>query len=506
MRKTMTVGMLGTLLAIACSSPSATTDGTPGPDGASSSGTDGTTDPGSTDPGSSSGASSSGASSGAPVAANLAVAAVTFRQVGRKGDDLQIDIEGTDTLKRTSAAVVRFLDENDQPVANVVDTDWDGTPDAAEKRFHFEASTMGQASFKGTILVKNAFSSAVKKVSVALEDDAGGHSAAKSASLAIQALRDPNAACDPAKILDRCPAGMACSGTPATCHDGTAPTLSKVVYVGGTNGRMLFKGSDADEDLARLTIEFLDASTQPVAVSMFEGGDATSGIELTATPTTTDGPGFFFDATPSPEFSSQVAKVAATATDKHGFASTRVITARASFMPSKSAGQTCDPDGLDACASGLVCAPGLATAASNTCTSATTVRTKKCAAFAALDPSKGAVRAFGKVEGTSLWDPPDGCTPSEAKGRPEAAIPLRLAKPAKKLTVTTALPETDFDTAVYIVPSCAATTAVSFGCNDDDKGFTSTLVANDVPAGDYTILVESIPARGGHFGVAVTTE
>lgn len=497
MKTRMTLSVVAMLLAVACAPPTAAEDGSS--DGTAS-GDPGT---GEEDPGVGEEASEDPGATDAPVAKNLGITSVTFRQVGRKGEDLLVEIEGTDSLKATSAVVLGFLDANGALVPAAVDTDWDGAPDAAEKRFHFETSTLGKDTFTGTVLVRGAFTASIHGVRAALEDEAGGRSAIKKADIAVQALRDANAACDKTKITDRCPAGMSCSGSPATCQPGVAPSLAKAAYVGGANGRMLFKGIDPDEDVTELSIEFLDASNQPVSVSWFEDGPTTSSIPLY--PTWSEGSSFLFEGIPSPEFAAQVAKIAATATDATGATSTRVISAKSS-LATKSTGQACDPDGLDVCATGLVCAIATASAASPTCTSATTVRTKKCSALPALDPAKGVLRAFGRVEGVSTWDPPAGCIPALATARPEAAVPLKLPKGAAKLTVTTALPETDFDTAVYLIPSCAATNVGALGCNDDEKGFSSTLTVNDVPPGDYTIVVESVPARGGHFGVAVTVE
>ena len=72
--------------------------------------------------------------------------------------------------------------------------------------------------------------------------------------------------------------------------------------------------------------------------------------------------------------------------------------------------------------------------------------------------------------------------------------------------ITTALPETDFDTAVFVVPATATTSAASLGCNDDMQGFSSTLELSNVPAGDYIVVVEAVSPKGGHFGISVTTK
>jgi hypothetical protein len=509
MRKTMSLGMLGfgTALALACSAPAPDGDTAEKPgempgDGTSSGEvanpvTDPVPDPG---PGPEPG------SSGGPIAANLAITQVTFRQAGRRGDGLFFEVKGRDSLKNTSAVIVELLSTSGEPV-KAFDTDWDGVIDSGTRRFHFDATTIGQASFTGSVLARGAFLAGVKKVRVVLEDEAGGRSAPVIADIVMQEVREAGAACDPARLADRCQEHMSCSGTPAVCQTSTAPMLAAVAYVGGASGRMMFKGTDPDEDVAAVSVEFLDGASKPISVPWYDdpSSPSTSSLELPARHL--EGSGFFVDTFPSAEFSAKVAKIAATATDTMGFASKRQVVARAE-LPVKGAGKPCDPDGLDACATGTVCAPGIASAASNTCVSAVTARSKKCSAFGALDPSKRAARAFGRIEGTSLWEPPPGCLGPEAKGFPEAAIPLKLSKPAAKLTITTSLPETEFDTAVYLIASCAPTVKDTDPCNDDDgKRFSSSLSLTNVPAGNYTIIVESArDARGGRFGLSVEAE
>lgn len=495
MTKTISLALLGTATMLACSPPGPKTDAP----------TEATAPEGEAAPPAGEGAGETGGAGpgggGGGTAANLSVASVGFRNVGRHGDTLRVEVKGADTQKATSAAFVRFADEAGAPVV-AVDTNWDGVPDAAGRRFHFDESTLGETDITGVITVRGAFGagSKIRKAFVALEDETGGRSAEVEASIVLQVVKGEGQACDPAKVEDRCQAGMSCGGSPASCQPGVAPDLSKVAYFGGSEPRMLFRGSEPDEDLKSLTIEFLDASNNPKAVDLLDDGSTSTGITIDATRSAFD-TRFFVESSPVASFASLVPRIAVTASDLAGRASARVIAA-ATTTPVRAANQACDPDGFDKCGTNFVCAPGLPDVA-NKCTSAVTLRSKRCTAHPALDPKKGLVRAFGKVEGASLWDAPPGCVPNDAKGRPEAAIPLRLDAPASTLTITTALPETDFDTAVYLIPSCAASSSNALGCNDDEIGFASRLVLKDVPAGDYTIVVESISMRGGRFGVEV---
>jgi len=489
--------VLGTLVATACGSSgdSATDPGT-----SSGGEVPGETPPGEVVPPGEEPGSTPG---GAPIAKNLTLNAVSFKNVGRRGDTLRIAVKGADTLKETSAIHVKLVDEADAPVV-ALDTDWDGVPDAAERRFHFDASTLGQATFTGTVLIPNAFpqTSKIAKVIVALEDEAGGQSATKSQPIALQLTKGENEACDPLQVADRCQEGMACAGTPSACLAGVAPQLTRVGYFGGASPRMIFQGNEPDEDLKSVGVEFLDASGNPKTVNLgSEDAPEMSGAITLDARSAPPGAAFTLMSTPIQGFDALVPKIAATVTDAYGHASTRVVAAAAA-LPVRSAGQACDAGGFDTCATGNVCAPGLA-GVENKCAAATTVRTAKCAAGAALDPATPKKRAFGVVAGASLWEPPAGCVPAESLTRPETAVRLHLGALAPTLVVTTALPETDFDTAIYVIPACAATSAAALGCNDDVQGFSSTLTLQNVPAGDYTIVVESIQARGGRFGLSV---
>ena len=496
--------VLSATAAVACSSSSGSETALGGEPNADPPATEGPA-PGA-DPGGSA-SSSSSSSSGGPAASPPAIAAASIRNIGRRGDTLRIQVSGTDPSKQTSAAHVRFTDDTGAPVDGF-DTDWDGVADAPAQSFHFDTTTLGAASIDGTLTIARAFGvmSKIKKAFIALENDAGVRSTEVEATLTHQLLKAANEPCDEQHIESRCEAGLSCTGKPATCHPGAAPVLSKVGYFGGASPKMVFRGEEADEDISSITVEFLDNASN--AKSVVLSGEGADGISATSIDIDARGGAFgttfFLEALPASSFVSQVPKIAATAVDLVGRSSTRLVTPL-STLPVRSTGQACDPDGFDACTKNTVCFPGLR-AEKNTCQAASTKRAAKCKALPGLDPSAGPTRAFGTVSGVSLWDAPQGCVPNDATGRPEAAIPLHLATAAPSLTITTALPETSFDTAVYLIPACAASSADALGCNDDTKGFSSTLTLKDVPAGDYTIVVESVQMAGGRFGVAVALE
>jgi len=500
MRKTTWfTALLGAGAFIACSAPGAGGEDTPPVNGVDE------TDAGGSAPDAL--GTSSGGSSGTPTPTNADVklSSATAQVVGRNGEDLRIVASGTDGRKLTASATVKVVDAAGQPVI-ALDTDWDGEPDSAERRFRFDKSTIGKSKFTGIITVPGMIAAAptAAKVIVTLEDDTGARSTSITADIAAQPVRSELDACDPDKIADRCLAGMSCSGTPSTCHAAVAPAFTQTAYFGGESPRMLFRGSEPDEDVKRIEVEFLDANGNGTSVSIDgDGSDAAPGFTLDARSSAT-GSDFVLVTRPVKSFAQKVPKIAATVSDELGNASARTIISL-STPPSRAVGQACDWAGFDACTSGNVCAPGIAGEA-NVCASEQSVRTSKCGAAQKLDPAAGKTRTFGWATGVSLWDPPTGCTNAEATGRPEGAVALHLKTAAKTLTITTALPETAFDTVVYLVPACDASSAKAFGCNDDTKGFSSTLTLTNVPAGDYTIIVDSVHTRGGRYGISVSVE
>jgi hypothetical protein len=85
-----------------------------------------------------------------------------------------------------------------------------------------------------------------------------------------------------------------------------------------------------------------------------------------------------------------------------------------------------------------------------------------------------------------------------------------LSEAAKHLVVTTALPETRIDTVLYMiantVPNCGNPVNPTTICNDDVHGYSSTISATNVPAGDYIVIVDSAGEAGGSYGLSVTVD
>jgi len=184
-----------------------------------------------------------------------------------------------------------------------------------------------------------------------------------------------------------------------------------------------------------------------------------------------------------------------------------VKTALPAAAPVRNSGQACDPRGFDVCAANLVCTPGVVGKA-NTCQSGTTLRSAECKAATVLVATAEGATALGVATGASLWDVPEGCQSNNPKGRPEGLITVRLTGPAKKLTLSTEHPGTTFDTAVYLLAGCPVDVKDALGCSDDVAVTTSAsrLVVENLPAGDYQVIVDSFNFEGGSFELSAKVE
>jgi hypothetical protein len=177
-------------------------------------------------------------------------------------------------------------------------------------------------------------------------------------------------------------------------------------------------------------------------------------------------------------------------------------------QPVRTAGQTCDPRGFDVCASGLTCSPGIVGATTNKCSSSAPMRTQQCNAAPVLEPTSSGAVVVGLVEGGSLWDAPSGCSTNDPTGRPESVVRLRMTERADRVRLSTVGAGTNFDTVLYVVPGCPNDTADVLGCSDDKpmSAGASELVLENLPAGDYLVIVDSFDGNGGNFELHATVE
>jgi hypothetical protein len=476
------------------SGSSATQKGEPGPDGGSSQ---------SKSDGGSMGAGTVGADAGA-----FGLTSLTVRNSGRHGDGLLFEVQGTDPAGETTEVHVKVLDASNNPVV-AFDTNWDGVADSAEQRLHFDTSSLGQKKFTQTITLPGLYATAptIASAVVSLSNIDGVLSPSTTAMLTLQGVEAEGAACDPSAITDRCDEGLSCGGTPhTTCLAGVAPSLTTVAYYGGAYAaNELFIGSDPDEDLASILVSFFDANGNSIMVDLSGDGTGVPASSDLLDARTAAGQSFFFQNNPAPTFPTLVPRISATPIDSFGH-SGKAVVANVGAPVIRTPGESCDAYGLTACAVGAACSPGTV-GATNSCSMVTTLQANKCTA-APQSATAGILAAWGGVSGVSLWDPPAGCSLPTEVGRPEALVTLKLAKAVSTLTVSTAQPETDFDTIVYVLPSCATTSAQALGCNDDapGQGVASTVTLTSVPAGTYVVVIDSGSPQGGHFGLSVTAQ
>jgi hypothetical protein len=428
---------------------------------------------------------------------------VTLQNTRRHGDTILFTVKGSDPAGQTTEAHVRLLDSSNMPVT-AFDTNWDGIADSAEQRLHFDQSTLGQKTFTQTITLPELYANhpSIASAVVSLSDASGKLSLPVTATLFPQPVDQLGDACDPNVTTDRCAEGMGCSGKPPTCQAGAAPTIASVAYFGGANPTELFVGTDHDEDLATITVNFLDAAGKSLTIDLSGSGNFfASSIVLDATGAT--GQTFFLDNDPVARFASMVPKISAVTTDSLGRTGAPVV-ATLAIQPLQANGQSCDPRGFTACAIGLACSPGVVGAA-NTCAGVPRLQADKCNA-APLSTATGVLAAWGLAGGPSLWDPPPGCSNPAYVNRSEGVVALKLDHAATTLTLSTATPETDFDTILYVLPGCPSSSKDALGCNDNAQGYASTVTLTNVPAGVYLVVVDSAGPHLGHFGLTVSAQ
>lgn len=426
---------------------------------------------------------------------------------GRRGTDLRLAVVGHDANADAVSLWVKFLDANGNPVP-YWDSDYDGVADSAENTLALSAAD-GSLKFD-TALTFSRFvldRSAAVQAEMALVDRANTRSATQRVQLKRLAEKKLGETCDKTYVADRCLAGLGCKGEPATCKEGEAPTVSATtLYARGTLGpRVLIEGTDPDDDVAWVTLNFFTLAGAPVNVDFDGDGVADSStFEVDAGGSNTRGK-FFVELQASVGFDNTVQKVTIQPRDDAGKTSA-LYSATLKNAPGRSAGQSCDPRGFNACVTDTVCVP---TGTSNVCTVAASYRTKMVAAAPAITVGPTIQTVKGKATGASLFDPPAGCASNDPSYRPEGLVRLKLSAPAATLTLTTARPATNFDTVLYLLPGAnpAPGLVTATGCNDDlPKSSLSTLVLSNVPAGDYVVVVDSFGADGGDWELAVSAQ
>ncbi|MBI5546355.1 MAG: hypothetical protein HY901_20910 [Deltaproteobacteria bacterium] len=441
-----------------------------------------------------------------PVAPELTSAQAQIS--GRTGRDLRFTVKGHDQNLDVVGLWVRLLDAQGQPVL-AFDSDRDGTLDSASGPVGLDDQKLVGESLTATATLRKLLDKvqSAAQVGVALQDATNLRSEEMVAPVVAQPVLSMGDACDPLFLANRCAAGLGCRGTPPTCKEGLAPEITRMAFLKGANGpSILIEGTEPEDDLVTIHFGFQNAQGQPTSID--SDGDGTADLEsfdFDATGQAVDGT-FFIRMQPADGLDQQVSKLTASAADLAAHQGA-LKTASPTTTPVRSAGQACDPRGFDVCAANLACTPGVV-GKPNVCQSASTLRTTQCGAAPILVATAAGATALGTADGVSLWDTPAGCQSNDPKGRPEGLVTLRLTERAQRLTLSTEHPGTTFDTALYMLTGCPLDSTDSFGCSDDASAASSAsrLVVENVPAGDYLVVVDSFSYEGGSFELSAQVE
>jgi len=446
-----------------------------------------------------------------PGAEAPSVDSVTAVSVGRTGYHLDVTIEGSDVNGDVVTAFIRFLDAGGDEL-DLFDGNADGTPDNGFVETSFDESVTGEASFSRTLSFRNYLRSHpdIAQVAVQLQDQEALVANEVTVDIDFQEVRAMGESCDATFVVDRCEIGLACTGTPTTCQEGTAPEITELAFLedSATGGsRILVDGIENEGDMATLVVEFLDADDNSVMLDLDVDGTAESDFFVVDAQGSDYGEGdrFFVGLEQPPEFADMVAKVAVTPSDLAEHEGERVV-AQLRRTPTRGNGQSCDPRGFNVCGTGTTCTPGIV-GETNLCRSVTSSQQQMCTSALVLDPSAGVSVVVGEARGASLWDPPTECAANDPKGLPDAVVRLHLEEDAPFVRLSTAEAGTDFDTILYMLPECARTADAAMVCGDDtNEGIFAEVEMSNLAAGDYYVVIDSYDRSGGAFTLSVAFE
>lgn len=287
------------------------------------------------------------------------------------------------------------------------------------------------------------------------------------------------------------------AGPPPPPPSVNAPVISLAGYFSDAAGaRLLVRGSDPDGDVASYTLAFFN-DDQPVAVDIDGQGSPRSSFTGDV-PHEASENDFSLSLDLSSELAASVDAMTLTITDASGNASeARTVMRRAT--PTRAVGDACDLSGFNRCV-GSVCAPSGGT--QYVCTATSTARNAGCGAARVLHPPQ-VTSVVGELNAYSLWDVPSGCVANDPKRRPDSVVTLRLDAPAQTVVLSTNNATTTFDSQLYVLLDCTSDLPACINadcpCADDAPGsLQSELVLHDLDAGDYLIVIDSLPTPDSH--------
>ncbi len=433
-----------------------------------------------------------------------------LRQIGRFGEDALIELTGNDPEGDITSALVSFSDAAGNPIS-LFDLDGNGTSESASSVFPLDKVIEGTGTGATTVTFKDLLRThgGIGKVRVAFIDATTARSNDLDATLEKQSVVKTGDACDLKFIESRCESGLGCRGpTPGVCKTGEAPTITKLMYLRDPDGaRIQAEGSDADDDVALIRLEFLDEKDQPVSIDLDGDGTPESASFDADAHDVSGGGKYFYRFESSLNFSEMVDKIAMTVIDRGGLKSPRMA-ASLTDPPQRNIGQVCDPRGFDVCRSSA-CLPGIVGAANNRCVAISPARTSACAQAKALEPAKGVITIRGEISFPSLYDAPAGCASNDPLRQAERMVKLVLTAPTARVLLSTNNNFTNFDTVLYVVSTCDTTPILAW-CSDDRRGMERPSLAQleltNLAAGTYFIVVDSFNAETGRFQLDLTVQ
>lgn len=442
--------------------------------------------------GESDGAAPEGDGGSAVVAGPPVLNAASFKQVGRYGHDVRIDVAATSGGKDVVAIKLRVFNAEGGAVA--LDADGDGTAEGSEVRLSLaspieEGGTSGESYALIPGLLRS--DAALGQAEVTVLDAEGAESETLVVSFEAQPLLPSGEPCDRSYADNRCEGSLGCKGADgeAVCSDPEAPTIERVGYFDdGLGGRLLVSVTDPDDDIASFTVFFRDAENKPVNIDT-DGDQVPDSDSFSYDAEYSGREGSFFARVDYPaEITAAAEYVAVIVTDASDLTSEPSVVKKAAATLVAN-GRACDTRTFNRCADASVCVPG-DTAPNGVCMTKTDARDEACAAAQVLDPAQGVTSVVGTIGGPSLWDATSGCR--DNKGRSEAIVKLTLSEAASRLVLSTANGTTNFDTVLYLLDGCGGTPKDSW-CSDGGSttSWGDTLTLTNVAAGEYFVVVDS---------------
>jgi hypothetical protein len=268
--------------------------------------------------------------------------------------------------------------------------------------------------------------------------------------------------------------------------------------------RTLIAGTAPKNDVAYVHLTFLGATGDAVNVDL--DGDSnpdTSEFELQATGLSR-AERFFVSLQSAAGFEERVAGVSAKAANAAGtFGAARL--ASLAEPPIVALSEACDPRAFDRCDAAGVCVP----TASETgiCRSGPELRRAACSSAQRLNPFGGVTRVSGSLGKVSLYDPPRGCISDSASAALDAVVVLKLTRQARSVTLWTDPGQTNFDSVVYLVKACTDDPRAALACNDDTPPAPASRISiSNLPAGEYSVIVDSLTPGPGNYVLMVSAE